>query len=152
MAYCAQAVLEAAQRIPLGTGSGHAPSAPLFAADELRSHLQKAARALRQRPEAPLHEVAASLDGFENEIERYAADLESLEQKLTALEEKVIAALRLSQTDSDLFAIREALDRELKPYRGKMTAEQLAMLERRYLDTAVLERAKLPRLSLFYLH
>jgi hypothetical protein len=40
----------------------------------------------------------------------------------------------------------------LKPYRGKMTAEQLSMLEHRYLDTAVLERANLPRLSLFYLH
>jgi hypothetical protein len=32
-----------------------------------------------------------------------------------------------------------------------MTAAQLAMLERRYLDNALLERAKLPRLSLFYL-
>ncbi len=51
-----------------------------------------------------------------------------------------------------MYAIREALDRELSPYRGKMTAEQLSMLERRYLDTATLERAKIPRLSLFYLH
>ena len=32
-----------------------------------------------------------------------------------------------------------------------MTAEQLSMLERRYLDTAALERGKIPRLSLFYL-
>jgi hypothetical protein len=32
-----------------------------------------------------------------------------------------------------------------------MTAEQLVMLERRYLDTAILELAQLPRLSLFYL-
>jgi hypothetical protein len=48
--------------------------------------------------------------------------------------------------------MRSALEKELKPYRGKMTAEQLSMLERRYLDSALLERAKLPRLSLFYLH
>ena len=33
-----------------------------------------------------------------------------------------------------------------------MTADQLALLERRYVDSALLERAKLPRLSLFYLH
>ncbi len=152
LAYCAQAVLEAAKRIPLGTGAGQAASAPLFTAAELRSHLERAACALRQRPEPALQEVAASIDGFSNDMERHAANLESLEQKLTALEEKAIAALRVSQSDEDLFAIREALDRELKPYRGKMTADQLAMLERRYVDAALLERAKLPRLSLFYLH
>ena len=152
LAYCAQAVLEVAQRIPSGTASGQAPSAPLFSSDELRAHLDKAAAALRLRPETPLREVAVSLDGFASDIDRHAANFEALEQKLTALEEKVIATLRISQSDADLFAIREALDRELKPYRGKMTADQLALLERRYIDTAVLERAKLPRLSLFYLH
>jgi len=152
LAYCAQAVLEAAQRVPSSVGTGQAASTPLFAAEELRAYFDKAAAALRQRPEAPLREVAESLQGFANDIDRHAANLESLEQKLTALEEKVIAALRVSQSDEELFAIREALDRELKPYRGKMTADQLALLQRRYIDTALLERAKLPRLSLFYLH
>ncbi len=61
------------------------------------------------------------------------------------MEDKIVATVRMLQTDDDLLAMREALDRELKPYRGKMTAEQLAMLERRYLDTALLERARLPR-------
>ena len=152
LAYCAQAVLEAAQRVPTGTGAAHAPSAPLFATAELRLHLEKASAALRLRPEPPLHEVALSLEGFSSAIDQHAANLEALEQKLTALEEKTIATLRVSQSDDDLFAIREALDRELKPYRGKMTSDQLALLERRYVDTALLERAKLPRLSLFYLH
>jgi hypothetical protein len=78
--------------------------------------------------------------------------LEELELRLTTLEDKVVAILRSSQKDEDLYQIRQALDQELKPYRGKMTADQLAMLERRYLDNALLERAKLPRLSLFYLH
>jgi hypothetical protein len=32
-----------------------------------------------------------------------------------------------------------------------MTADQLAMLERQYLDRRLLESARLPRLSLFYL-
>jgi hypothetical protein len=152
LAYCAQAVGEAARRVPSGTGAGPAASAPLFAAEELRSHLDKAAAALREHTAPPLKEVAESLTGFSSEIERYATNLESLEQRLTAMEEKVISALRFSQSDEDLFAIREALDRELKPYRGKMTADQLALLERRYVDTALLERAKVPRLSLFYLH
>ncbi len=152
LAYCSQAVLEVARRVPSGSGAGQAASAPLFAPDELRAYLEQAADALRKRPEAALREVAGSLEGFSTDIDRHASNLESLEQRLTALEEKVIAALRVSESDEDLFAIREALDRELKPYRGKMTADQLAMLERRYIDRALLERAKLPRLSLFYLH
>jgi hypothetical protein len=152
LAYCAQAVLEVAQRIPANPESTQAAAAPLFAAEELRSHLAKAAAALRLRPESRLQEVARSLEGFADEVDQHAVNLESLEQKLTALEEKVIATLRVSQSDEGLFAIREALDRELKPYRGKMTADQLALLERRYIDSALLEGAKLPRLSLFYLH
>ncbi len=78
-------------------------------------------------------------------------DLESLERRLTVLEDKMVAAIRSVQREEELFSIRESLDRELKPYRGKMTADQLSMLERRYLDTALLERAKLPRISLFYM-
>jgi hypothetical protein len=39
----------------------------------------------------------------------------------------------------------------LKAYRGKMTADQLAMLERQFLERRLLEAARLPRLSLFYL-
>jgi hypothetical protein len=50
-----------------------------------------------------------------------------------------------------LLTIRRQLDSELSPYRGKMTADQISMLERRYLDTRVLQDAGLPRLSLFYM-
>ena len=46
---------------------------------------------------------------------------------------------------------RRSLDQELKPYRGKMSVEQLATLERQFLDRKVMEAAGLPRLSLFYL-
>ena len=152
LAYCSQAVLKIAKRLPSDPGTVGAAAAPLFAAEEIRKHLERAMAALRERPEQPLQEVADSIAGFSNGVEQYATNLESLEQKLTAMEEKVIAALRLSQSDADLFSIREALDRELKPYRGKMTADQLALLERRYIDSALLERARLPRLSLFYLH
>jgi len=43
------------------------------------------------------------------------------------------------------------MDRQLRPYRGKMTADQLSMLEKQYLERVLLERAGLPRLSLFYM-
>lgn len=152
LAYCAQAVQKVAQRLPSSATPGQTASTPLFAVEELQSYLQKSAATLRLRPEPTLHEVAGSLEQFAADIHQHAGNLEALEQRLTALEEKTIAVLRVSQSDEDLFAIRQTLDGELKPYRGKMTSDQLALLERRYLDSALLERAKLPRLSLFYLH
>jgi hypothetical protein len=47
---------------------------------------------------------------------------------------------------------RERSSLRSSPYRGKMTADQLSMLEKQYLDRRLLEQANLPRLSLFYLH
>ena len=151
VAYCTQAVMEAAKRAPSRPGAGAVSQAP-FAEEDLRSYLLAGAAQLRQRSEQPFHELAASLDTLAAEAEQHLTKIEDLERRLTSLEDKMVATARTLQSDDDLYAIRESLDRELKPYRGKMTAEQLAMLERRYLDTAVLERAKLPRLSLFYLH
>jgi hypothetical protein len=75
-----------------------------------------------------------------------------LEKHLTILEETILAILRAGQSEEDARAIRQALDEELSPYRGKMSAEQFSMLEQRFLETAVFERAHVPRLSLFYLH
>ncbi len=151
LAYCAQAVLEAARNAPANDRAGAKNDAP-FAAEELSAHLHKNAAILAARPEAALREIAAALENLALESSREPPSLEDLERRLTTLEDKVVAILRSAQTDDDLYAVRQSLDRELRPYRGKMTADQLAMLERRYLDTALLERAKLPRLSLFYLH
>jgi len=50
-----------------------------------------------------------------------------------------------------MLASRQELDRQLRPYRGKMSAEQLTMLEKQYLERYLLEKAGLPRLSLFYM-
>jgi len=151
LAYCAQAVMEAAQRTSSrNTGTNAFPDS-VFAAAEVRAHLQHAIDALRKKPEAPYNDVAASLEAVSAHVEDRLENVEELEQRLTALEEKMVAVARTRQKDEDLLAIRQSLDAELRPYRGKMTAEQLSMLERRYLDSALLERAQLPRLSLFYL-
>jgi len=79
------------------------------------------------------------------------SDLEQLEQRLTAIEEKLIATLKSRQTEEELFQARRDLEAQLRPYRGKMSAGQLSMLERQYLERRLLEQAKLPRLSLFYM-
>lgn len=150
IAYCAQAVQSEAQ-IMAGASPGRkqaATEAP-FTLEELTSFLSgNAAKLSRQEP---YREIAATLEGLAAEIELHYTNLEQLEQRLTALEDKMSAIAKLRQTDEDLFEIRRELDMTLRPYRGKMTAEQLAMLERQYIERQVLERARLPRLSLFYL-
>jgi hypothetical protein len=63
----------------------------------------------------------------------------------------MMAFVRTQQSEEDMLAARRALDLELRPYRGKMSADQLARLERQYLDRRLLESLGLPRLSLFYM-
>ncbi len=96
-------------------------------------------------------DIAASLDQFCADAAAHYGDLEQLEQRLTSLEEKMAAIAKSRQTDEELFEARRNLDLSLRPYRGKMTADQLKMLEIQYLERDLLERARLPRLSLFYL-
>ena len=59
--------------------------------------------------------------------------------------------LGISKSLIDALRARRELDLQLRPYRGKMTAPQLSMLEKQYLERHLLEAASLPRLSLFYL-
>lgn len=151
LAFCAQAVLTEAQIL-----AGAQPAASRkkeveapFSLDELRNHLARNAADLRGKN--GYEEVAATLERLTAEAEAQYHDLEQLEQRLTAMEEKLIAIARSTQSEEDLFQARRDLELQLKPYRGKMSAPQLAMLEKQYLDRRLLERSGLPRLSLFYL-
>jgi len=150
LAYCAQAVLTEAQ-IMAGAQPAAAPKeveAP-FSLDELRNHLARNADDLRAK--SGFEEIAGALERLAAVAESQYSDLEQLEQRLTAMEEKMIALARGAQTEEDLFQARRELELQLRPYRGKMSAPQLAMLEKQYLDRRLLERSGLPRLSLFYL-
>ena len=147
LAFCAQAVMTEAQIM-----SGAAPPAreatpPPFALDDLRAYL--AANAAAIPPDYA--DIAESLRTLAAEAESHYADLETLEQRLTVLEEKMIASARARQTEQQLLDARQELDRQLRPYRGKMSGPQLAMLEKQYLERNLLEKAGLPRLSLFYM-
>ena len=146
LAFCAQAVLTEA-KIMAGTEQPRREAPPPFSLDELRQYLSANADALP--PDQA--EIAASLRRLAAEAEQHFAALEALEQRLTVLEEKMIASARSRQAEEDLLEARQELDRQLRPYRGKMTADQLTMLEKQYLDRNVLEKAGLPRLSLFYM-
>ncbi len=151
LAYCAQAVLEQAQQMAGGTASAKGAAAPPFSAGDLRAYLERNAESLAARPGALFQEAAATLKRLAAEAETHLANLEDLERRLTVLEEKLIAAARAAQPEDDLLAARREFDLQLRPYRGKMTADQIALLERQFLDRRLLESSGLPRLSLFYL-
>lgn len=146
VAFCTQAVATEAQAIAAGATSPRRETPPPFSKDDVRAFLERNAAALRAGGQADLAQSIEALD-----TDALYGDLEQLEQRLTAIEEKVIARLRSSASDEALYEARAALDRELKPYRSKMTAAQLAALEKQFLERRLLEEARLPRLSLFYL-
>ena len=101
---------------------------------------------------ARLDETAKRIDEALPLLDSPAAlDLEDLERRLTVLEEKLSAALSADADDESMLAIRREMDRSLAPYRRKMSAEQLAQLERQYIQKRLFEQFDLPRLSLFYL-
>jgi hypothetical protein len=150
VAYCAQAVAEQAKQmaaVSAPVASSHQEEAP-FTVDEVRNHLLKNAADLHK---AGLTEIAGKLETLAAQAETHHRDLESLERTLTAYEDKMLALQRARLTEDELIAARSELDSQLRPYRRKLTAEQLTMLEKQFLDRRILEQANLPRLSLFYL-
>jgi hypothetical protein len=144
LAFCAQAVLTEAQLTgdPLSKPQEAAP----FPENTVQQYLISNATELRKHPEftdiADRLEVLATLPN---------KDLEALEQELSVLEQRMIALARSQESDEAALESRRELDAQLRPYRGKMTAPQLAMLEQQYRERRILESRKLPRLSLFYL-
>jgi len=50
-----------------------------------------------------------------------------------------------------MLEFRSEMDRELAPVRHKMGGEQIALLQKQFLQRKLLQQAELPRLSLFYL-
>jgi hypothetical protein len=154
LAFCSQPVMLEAQRMAdAGTdqASRRQPESPAFAGEDLRRFIEGNATKIRSAGVPEFEVVAASLDQIVSELPDLGADPEKLEQRLTVLEQKLVALARGRQSDEQALATRARLDRQLGPYKTKMTAPQIAMLEIQFLERALLEDAGLPRLSLFYL-
>jgi len=167
LAYCVDAVLDAAEEAQeAAAGSGpemkSAATAQPFSRDELKQYLARNASRLRASAEkfrAKHAAVAARVDETAKRVEEIMPileapgelDLEDLERRLTVLEDKLNAALSTDADEETLLAIRREIDRSLAPYRRKMSAEQLAQLERQYTQKRLFEHFDVPRLSLFYL-
>lgn len=151
LAYCTQAIMAEAEILAGAAPAKPAQVAAPFTEEELRDFLRSNATHLQSHPIGAVHEVGTSLARIANQPETWLPNLEELERSLTALEEKMIVIVRASQTADDLAAARREFDSQLRPYRSKMTVDQIAMLERQFLDRRLLESSGLRRLSLFYL-
>ena len=152
LTYCAQAVMKEAEsmanNVPSGAALENNESAP-FPEETVRAHLQKAIDALEKT--GGYEEISAALREMQATLDQHFQDLEQFDQRLSALEDKMAALARTRLSDEILFQMRRELDLQLKPYRGKMTADQLARLEKSFLDRKVYDHFSLPRLSLFYM-
>lgn len=158
LAYCAQEVLASAEEIKdsaVGTAVAKKEAAglePAAVANFLRSNARELEQSTLPASAAALaSEAASTLLSLATEVEQGSVLMEDLERKLTVIEEKLIAALLASIPDEALFQVRSEADRDLAPYRSKMTAAQIAQLHRQYVQKRLLEKYKVPRLSLFYM-
>lgn len=163
--YCVDAVAdvaEEAKEAAAGRGpQGGATERPApFASGEVVAYLRANAAALRQAARQPdVSTVAAALVDIAGALEALAeqpateatANLEDVERHLTVFEEKLVAALTQAAAAEELVELRREVDRSLAPYRRKMKAEQIALIEKQFLQKKLFERFGLPRLSLFYL-
>ena len=96
--------------------------------------------------------IAESLESSGEILDTPATlDLEDLERRLTVLDEKIQALLTGHAPEELMLKIRREVDGQLAVYRRKMKAEQLAMVEKQYIQKRLLEEFGIPRLSLFYL-
>jgi hypothetical protein len=169
LAFCSQEVFRAVEesRAMAAQGGTARPAkaeaeAP-FSTDEISQFfarsagaVQSAAQQARQEGKQvladELDEAAAALQTFGARAQGQATgDLEEMERNLTALEEKLNASLQRGTPVEVLAQLRAEVDRGLVPFRRKMAAPEVDLLERRFLKNRLLEHYKIPRLSLFYL-
>jgi hypothetical protein len=165
LAYCSQAVLNAAEdmkeaAIGAGapserprTGQGLEPTTVAAFLQRNAEELERArfpesadtVRAVTTEAAKTLRELAAQSGG------KNPGRLEDLERRLTVLEEKLLASLLTSTPDEEMVSIRAEADRDMAPYRRKMSAPQIDQLQKQYMQKKLLEKYHLPRLSLFYM-
>jgi hypothetical protein len=168
LSYCVDAVLEAAEE-EKETAAGMGPVATTankteetFSREALRMFFQRnverfSAAAAAVRLAQP--ELASRMDDSRTRLVELSPlvespavlDLEDMERRLSVIEERLTASLISGAAEDFLLDIRRDMDRQLAPYRRKMSSAQLALLERQYMQKRLWERYNLPRLSLFYL-
>ncbi len=157
VAYCAQEVMGAAKEAARAGRSVDQRARPGLEPARLTAFFRERADQLRSligpgRPGGEVFEQTAfALESMADRVEAGdLGDLEEVERRLTALEDRVVGMAASSLSEEQLLSARRDMDARLRAYRRKMTAEQIAMLEQKYLRRRCLDELGLSRLSLFY--
>lgn len=168
LAYCSQAVLAAAEDMKeaaVGAAGGESPTTRSmengFEPGLVTAFLRRNAELLES---AKLAEKSGTVAGAvaseatqalwrlaDSAEKKPSSRLEELERHLTVIEEKLFAALLASTADDEIIQVRAEADRDLAPYRRKMSAAQIEQLHKQYVHKRLLEKYGIPRLSLFYM-
>jgi hypothetical protein len=162
LAWCAQSVMQVTEEMHEAAIGGAKPSAKDpedsgFEATRIAAYLTANADALdaaslSSTAGEALNGIAVRLRAMASEVAtQQPLDNEGLEGTLTALEERMFAALTLGAAEEETVALRAQASRELAPYRGKMGAVQLKQVTEQFIHKRLLEARGLPRLSLFYM-
>ena len=165
LAYCTDAVLNAAEeaneaaagRAPANSAAKPSP----FGRNELHLYFQRNLELLQNA--ANTHAEKAELVTLWEQALRALQsclllldspeplDVEDLERRLTLLDERIHAGMLLYASEELLLRLRREMDSALSVYRRRMKAQQLALVEKQFLQKRLLEKFRVPRLSLFYL-
>ena len=175
LAYCTDSVLEAAeeqQEAAAGSGSNAEGAAraertapkEMFSREEIKAYFERNVDRVQAAAEKlavsqagvefslRLREIAKSLESSMVLLDTPGSvDLEDLERRLTILDDKQQALLAGHVSEERMLQLRREMDGQLAAYRKKMKAEQLALVEKQYIQKRLLEEFGLPRLSLFYM-
>jgi hypothetical protein len=168
LAYCAQEVLSAAEQMKEAAVGGESLEGAKgeqnaeFQHTEIAAFLRRNADQLEQAklPERKgisvpqlaretievLRRMASETEGAEK-----AVHLESLERRLTVLEEKLFAVLLAATPDEEVVSARAEADDAMAPYRRNMPGLQIEQLQKQYVHKRLLARYGVPRFSLFYM-
>jgi hypothetical protein len=159
LAFCAQEVLASAEELKEAAVGAPAKEKRDAGLDQsaVAEYLKRNAGQLDQlqlpgSAQALAQQTAATLLGLaESLAPETAVAMEDLERRLTIAEEKLFAALLAATPDEALYQVRSEADRDLAPYRRKMTAPQIEHLQKQYIHKRLFEQYHVPRLSLFYM-
>ena len=160
LAWCAQAVMEAAEDIQQASIGMAKPAATTqaqgFEHQRIAAWLTQCADTLEAAQLEGLaaetaRDVVLRLRELATEAPSVGNDLESLERNLLVLEEKLMTVILATTPEADLIALKEESARELAPYRRRMQAVQIRQIEAQFLHKRLVDKHKLPRLSLFYM-
>jgi hypothetical protein len=159
LAYCAQEVLAAVEEMKEAAVGADRPAkaAPGLEASTVADFLTANAAGLEgaELPESVRVIAQETAAGLRSVAGSFAAgtppSMEDVERRLTVMEEKIFAALLAATPEAALLQVRTEADRDLAPYRSRMSAPQIEQLHKQYLQKRLLEQHHLPRLSLFYI-